>query len=97
VYDGKNITRTQIGGLDFNTGAWSHSLRFGYLKTERNITDATAGSGLPLANYPLNIQMGNTGLATGANGIAPEIALQSDLNLNMMEARLGAAILSVTA
>jgi hypothetical protein len=79
VYDGKNITRTQIGGLDFNTGAWSHSFRFGYLKTERNISDATAGSGLPLANYPLNIQMGNTGFMSGANGLARETALQSDL------------------
>ena len=81
VYDGKNITRTQIGGLDFNTGAWSHSLRFGYLKTERNITNATAGSGLPLANYPLNIQMGNTGLVSGANGIAPDRILQTDLQV----------------
>jgi hypothetical protein len=79
VYDGKNITRTQIGGLDFNTGAWSHSFRFGYLKTERNLTDATAGSGLPLANYPLNIQMGNTGFMSGANGFAPERVMQGDL------------------
>jgi hypothetical protein len=79
VYDGKNVTRTQIGGLDFNTGAWSHSFRFGYLKTERNLTDATARSGLPLANYPLNIQMGNTGFISGANGLAPEKVLQSDL------------------
>jgi hypothetical protein len=77
VYDGKNITRTQMGGLDFNTGAWSHSLRFGYLKTERNHIDATAGSGLPLADSPLNIQMGNTGLITGANSIWK--ILQSDL------------------
>src|SRR5215469_2798787 len=79
VYDGKNATRTQMGGLDLNTGAWSHSFRFGYLKTERNLTDATAGSGLPLANYPLNIQMGNTGFISGANGLAPEKVLQSDL------------------
>ena len=79
VYDGKNITRTQMGGLDFNTGSWSHSLRFGFLKTGRNLTDATAGSGLPLADYPLNIQMGNTGLMTGANSIVPETVLQSDL------------------
>jgi len=79
VYDGKNITRTEMGGLDFNTGSWSHSVRFGYLKTERNLSDATTGSGLPLADYPLNIQMGNTGLMTGANSLAPETALQSDL------------------
>jgi hypothetical protein len=79
VYDGKNITRTQIGGLDFHTGTWSHSIRFGYLKTERNLSDATVGSRLPLANYALIIQMGNTGLMTGPNGIAPATILQSDL------------------
>jgi hypothetical protein len=79
AYDGKNITRTQMGGLDFNTGPWSHSIRLGYLKTDRNLTDATSNSGLPFANSPLNIQMGNTGFITGANGIVPESVLQSDL------------------
>src|ERR1700674_1496544 len=78
VYAGKNVTRTHVVGFDFNTGNFTHSIRLGYLKTERNITDATRGSGLPLANYPLNIAMGNTGLVTGPNGIAPEVILQSD-------------------
>src|SRR3974377_302145 len=79
VYDGKNITRAQAGGVDFNTGPWSHSIRVGYLKTDRNLSDATSDSGLPFANFPLNIQMGNTGLVTGANGIVPGRILQSDL------------------
>jgi hypothetical protein len=65
VYDGMNITRTHVAGFDFNTGSFSHSIRFGYLKTERNLADGTRGSGLPLANLPLNISMGNTGLTTG--------------------------------
>jgi Carboxypeptidase regulatory-like domain len=78
VYAGKNVTRTHVAGFDFASGSFSHSIRFGYLKTERNLVDATVGSGLPLANYPLNIAMGNTGLATGPNGIAPEAILQSD-------------------
>lgn len=81
VYDGKNITRTHVGGFDFNTGSFSHSVRFGYLKTERNLVDATKGSGLALANYPLSIQMGNTGLVTGPNFNAPEVILQSDHQL----------------
>jgi hypothetical protein len=81
VYDGKNITRTHVGGFDFNTGSFSHSVRFGYLKTERDLSDATLGSGLPLANYPLNIQMGNTGLVTGPNFNAPEVILQSNHQL----------------
>jgi hypothetical protein len=78
VYGGKNVTRSHAGGLDSINGHFSHSIRIGYLKTERNITDATAGSGLPLASYPLNISMGNTGLMTGPNGIAPEAILQSN-------------------
>jgi hypothetical protein len=78
VYGGKNVTRSHAGGLDFTNGKFSHSFRIGYLKTERNITDLTAGSDLPLASYPLNISMGNTGLVTGPNGIAPEAILQSN-------------------
>jgi hypothetical protein len=80
IYDGKNITRTHVAGLDFNTGSFSHSIRFGYLKTERNIVDGTRGSGLPLANFPVSIQMGSTGLQTGPPNLsAPQVILQSDL------------------
>ena len=78
VYAGKNVSRAHVAGFDFNTGAFTHSIRFGYLKTARNISDATRDSGLPLANYPLNIQMGNTGLVTGPNFSAPEEVLQSN-------------------
>jgi len=65
LYDGKNITRNHAGGIDFTTGSISHSIRFGSLKTERDLADGTAGSGLLLADYPLNIQKGFTGLVTG--------------------------------
>lgn len=78
VYDGKNVTRTHVAGLDFNTGTFTHSLRFGYLKTGRDLVDGTRGSTLPLANYPLNLQMGSTGLATGPNSFAPQVILQSN-------------------
>lgn len=78
VYDGKNVTRTHVAGLDFNTGSFTHTFRFGYLKTSRDLVDGTRGSGLPLANYPLDIQMGNTGLLTGPSGNAPQAVLQSN-------------------
>jgi carboxypeptidase family protein len=78
VYGGKNVTRAHVGGFDFNTGSFTHSIRFEYLKTERDISDVTIGSGLPLANYALEIQMGNTGLVTGPSGYAPEVVLQSN-------------------
>ena len=78
IYAGKNVTRTHVAGFDFNTGSFSHSIRFGYLKSERNLTDATRDSRLPLSNYQLNIQMGNTGLVTGPNYFAPEDVLQDN-------------------
>ena len=78
VYGGKNVTRTHVAGFDFNTGSFSHSVRFGYLKTGMHHVDVTSGTNLPLANYPLNIQMGNTGLSTGPSGSAPQAILQSD-------------------
>ncbi len=79
VYRGRNVTRDQVGGIDFGRGSLSHSIRIGYLKTERNVTDATTGSNLPLANEKLNITMGGTGLQTGPNFVPPEIILQRDL------------------
>jgi hypothetical protein len=79
VYKGKNITRDHVAGIDFGSGNFSHSIRIGYLKTERTVTDATTGSNLPLANEKLNITMGSTGLQTGPNFLPPEIILQRDL------------------
>jgi hypothetical protein len=78
VYHGRNIARTHVAGVDFGTGSCSHSIRFGYLKYENQIADGTIGSGLPLANYPLEILMGNTGLVTGPNNSAPSLGFQSN-------------------
>jgi hypothetical protein len=78
VYDGKNVTRTHVAGIDFNTGSFTHSIRFGYLKTALNLRDATQGSGMPFSNYPLEIQMGNTGMVTGPNSGTPFLTLQSN-------------------
>jgi hypothetical protein len=78
VYSGKNITRTNVAGVDFNIGSFNHSVRFGYLKTEQSLSDATTGTSLPFANSPLTIQMGNTGLMIGPSPMARVTVLQSD-------------------
>jgi Carboxypeptidase regulatory-like domain len=78
IYADKNVARTDVAGFDFTTGSFSHSTRFGYLKAELNLSDATKGSRLPLANYPLSMQMGFTGLVTGPNFNTPEALLQSN-------------------
>jgi Carboxypeptidase regulatory-like domain len=78
LYGAKNVTRTQVAGLDFVRGSFSHSFRFGYLKTVHDTTDATTNSGLPLGDYPLNLTLGNTGLVTGAAGNALWVIAQSN-------------------
>jgi len=77
AYNGKNVTRTHAAGFDFSTGGFSHSIRFGYLKTVRNLSDATRGSGLPLASFPLSLSIGN--LFTGPYFGVTSVLLQSDL------------------
>ncbi|HXZ40110.1 MAG TPA: carboxypeptidase regulatory-like domain-containing protein [Terriglobales bacterium] len=78
VYDAKNVTRTHVAGLDFGRGSFSNSIRFGYLKMVHDQTDAARTSGLPFGDYPLDLTMGNTGLATGPAGSAPWLILQSN-------------------
>jgi hypothetical protein len=79
VYDNKDITRNFVGGVDFNTGSFSHAIRFSYLKFQNQIVDATTGSTtLPFANLGAIIFMGGTGLIAGPNYLAPQSTPQSD-------------------
>ena len=76
IYKNKDYTRQEVGGLDFNTGNFAHSFRVSYLKFQNNISDAVQGTGLPLANYPVSINIG--ALFTGPNLLAPQETPQSD-------------------
>jgi hypothetical protein len=81
IYDGHNVTRNHVAGADFNTGGpsvFNHSFRFEFLSTERRILDAHSRRVLPLSTFPVALQMGNSGLDTGPNVVAPNIVLQSD-------------------
>src|ERR1700685_3640154 len=79
VYDNKDITRNFVGGVDFNTGSFSHAIRFSYLKFQNQIVDATTGStSLPFANIGAEIFMGGSGLTAGPNLLAPQSTPQSD-------------------
>lgn len=78
VYNTKNGTRTHVAGLDFGRGRFSHSIRFGYLKTAHDVIDAARHSDLPFGDYSLDLTMGNTGLVTGPSGAAPWVILQSN-------------------
>jgi hypothetical protein len=79
VYDNKDITRNFVGGVDFNTGTFSHAIRFSYLKFQNQIVDATTGSTtLPFANIHAELFMGATGLVAGPNLLSPQSTPQSD-------------------
>ena len=76
IYRNVDQTRQHVGGIDFNTGNFGHSIRFSYLKFQNNIFDGVKGSNLPLANYPVSINIGS--LFTGPNLLAPQETPQSD-------------------
>jgi hypothetical protein len=79
LYDNKDITRNFVGGVDFNTGSFSHAIRFSYLKFQNQIKDATTGnSALPFNDIGAEIFMGATGLTAGPNLLAPQSTPQSD-------------------
>lgn len=82
VYESKNYSRNYVGGADFTTGSWTHSLRFSYLKFQNEIADGSIGSGLPLSDFPGNGQFVNitvvNGPQTGPNLLAPQSTPQSD-------------------
>lgn len=77
VYHNKDYTRNYVAGADFNTGQFTHTLRFSVLHFKNNIYDAVVGSGLPLANLGINLAVTN-GPSTGPNLLAPQSTPQHD-------------------
>jgi hypothetical protein len=80
-FGNKNRTQNHVVGSDFNTGTFTHSFRFEYLKFVNNIQDAVRGSGAPLADEPVSLLFPNNGLATGPSLDAPQRTFQSDHQL----------------
>ncbi|HTS36277.1 MAG TPA: carboxypeptidase regulatory-like domain-containing protein [Candidatus Solibacter sp.] len=76
VYNNLDYTRNTVAGLDFNTGSFTHTVRFSYLKFQNRILDAVRGSSLPFADYPVAINLGT--FTVGPNLLAPQATPQSD-------------------
>ena len=71
----RDNTRGLAGGVDFNTGSYTHSIRAGYGKFWNGITPPAASSFYnPLPR--VNILIGS--LATGSNSLAPQVTIQSN-------------------
>ena len=86
-------------GLDFNTGTFTHSIRFGYLKFQNHIADSVLGNpGVfnPAGNVPVAIRIGPPGVVTrfGPSRLAPQATFQSNKQIKYDGSKiLGAHIL----
>ncbi|MGB0011858.1 MAG: carboxypeptidase regulatory-like domain-containing protein [Candidatus Sulfotelmatobacter sp.] len=79
VYNNRDVTRNVVAGADFNTGSFTHTIRFSYLKFQNQIVDGTRGTDLPFANYPVSINIGS--FTVGPNLLAPQTTPQADHQL----------------
>jgi hypothetical protein len=83
-----NIDHTKVYavGTDFNTGAFSHSIRFGYTKFHNQIADGTTGTSIfnPVPGLAIDIGSdviclsGVDVFCSGPNFLAPQVTYQSD-------------------
>ncbi len=80
-YEDKNYTKSHVIGADFTTGGFTHSFRFEYLKFINNLGDVVLGSNLPLANFPVSINISTFGFFSGPNFLAPQQTFQTDRQL----------------
>jgi len=100
-----NVNHTPVHalGLDFNTGPYTHSIRFGYTKFRNGIVDATAGTSIrdPLPGIELAIggdpdclTSGADAFCSGPSFLAPQQTYQTDHQIKYDGSRaLGAHII----
>jgi hypothetical protein len=84
-----NVTHTpdHVVGLDFNTGSYTHAIRFGYTKFRNGITDAVTGTSifnpggaieLAIGGDPDCLTPGADSFCSGPNFLAPQTTYQTD-------------------
>jgi hypothetical protein len=82
-----NHARDHVVGVDFITGSFTHSIRFGYTKFQNGITDAVTGSSifdpapgieLAIGGDPNCLTAGVDDFCSGPNFLAPQATVQSD-------------------
>jgi hypothetical protein len=82
-----NHSRDHVVGFDFNTGSFTHSIRFGYMKFQNGILDAVTGSNIfdPAPGIELAIgsdvrclTLGANDFCSGINFLAPQTTIQTN-------------------
>jgi Carboxypeptidase regulatory-like domain len=81
----QNNTPVHVAGLNFSTGTFTHSIRFGFTKFRNGIGDASAGAFNPLPGISLNIgddviclTGGVDAFCSGPNLLAPQKTFQEN-------------------
>lgn len=77
-YINKDVTRTHVLGLDFNTGSFTHSVRFSYLKFQNQIADLTKGSSFVFCCTGVTLDALGNGFFSGPNPNAPQSTPQQN-------------------
>src|SRR5207247_5455463 len=63
---------THTVGLDFGSGASTHSIRFGYMRFSNGVADAVDGSGIPNVAPGISLNFsGGSGFSVGRSTMAP--------------------------
>jgi hypothetical protein len=82
-----NHDRDHVIGVDFNTGSFTHSIRFGYNKFQNGIADAVTGSSifdpapgieLAIGSDSFCLTAGADDFCSGPNFLAPQATVQSN-------------------
>ncbi|MGH9430652.1 MAG: carboxypeptidase regulatory-like domain-containing protein [Terriglobia bacterium] len=72
----RDHTPVEAAGLDFTTGTWTHSIRFGYTRFNNGIVDASQGVPNPAPGVEINAIGPFT---SGPNLLAPQVTIQHNL------------------
>ena len=87
IFANNSHTPVHAVGLDFNTGAYTHSIRVSYMKFRNGITDATSGSSvfnpapqleLAIGNDAFCLSPGEDVFCSGPSFLAPQTTFQSN-------------------
>lgn len=98
-FDNRDFVPDHAIGLDGTTGAWTHSIRFGYLKFRNGIVDASSvlsplqnpfpGIGVSLGSpFPSNCVISGCAFGAGPNLLAPQATIQSNHQLKYDGSRM---------
>ena len=81
VYNNRNITRNTVVGADFNTGSFTHTIRFSFLKFQNQLVDGTRGTSVPFADYPGQHQQRELHCRPEPSGSAEHAAVGSPVEI----------------